>query len=325
MRKTDAPQSKQRLSFEKANAVSHALAEVGEHLFDFMNELKRSDFSAFVPRLEFTESFAANSEELKVHQTFLKEAAKYYLSRWAHAQTSQQLEKLYVSSFLQSLLLQQDQVDGRRGRRFYRHVAGDEPISVPELDPCVRRMLQYERENKLEFDCRQAEVLKASRDIFLKELKVHSTGLSQNFTMNFPSKAWRTSLGLNGRDVTRHAPKGVNYLADDLKSVESNAPDRLAFIREVLVREGKALGFAPDNGRSRPLEPVFSRQISAEWDLCISLENETILFFRPDEGSIFINLTLRDHSLARLPKQGEALLIDFESIIPNFLASYTKF
>jgi hypothetical protein len=267
---------------------------VGDHIFEYLDGLRQVGFSAFDPFVDFVESFAVGDDEIVLHRKLCIELAKYYLTNVPHASTEAEREQLYVSPLAQRLLEEQDIQAGRRPRRIYQHVPGDEPVWIPGLDPCIRRMKDFERRSREDYERQRTAMRVSMRSRLLAEVPRHATGLSRGYAMWSPG------------------PRS-----------------RLNFFDAVMARDAAVLGFHYDKRKSRVRSLVYSKPITQEWDLCMELEeNMGMFFFSAREGHFVLDITVRGRSLRGQPREsGEMLQINYGPSIPGFGAggAYWKF
>jgi hypothetical protein len=104
--------------------------------------------------------------------------------------------------------------------------------------------------------------------------------------------------------------------------------DRLKRFREVMERDSAGFGFSYDKKKSRDEFPVFSKQMSNNWDLCWTLQHINMFALAPQEGFFSPNLDLRYTNLygsTDRARGGEFLLFRYQHILPGFGNAYWKF
>jgi hypothetical protein len=281
-----------RLTFEQANALCREFLPIGDHVFDYMAELGKAGFEAFLPRHRFTESFALNREELEVHRRCVGETAKERLGRpWPMHLSEENLKERYFSPFLQRLRAERDHANGGPENQLSSRYSQSETAWRRELDPCRQRMLQMEINQRETYEVRFTTMLEEEMRALEDECSLHATGL--------------------GREPHTFDSKG-----------------RYAFFIAVMERDAASLGFHYDRAKSRPNYPVFSKAITKDWHLCWVIEDAQLFFHSPFEGLFAPYLELRGHNLCgklAKAKSGEFLKIRYTIAVPSFFNGYWMF
>jgi hypothetical protein len=282
-----------KLSFDQANAIGHHLVPIGDEVFHFMLRLQEADFKAFLPRHRFIESFAETPEELDLHRRCVVEIAKERLAQPSTIKIyDDDLKKLYWSPFLQQLREKRDIANGGVPVRELRdHFRGGESVWRREVDPCQRRLLQAEIEEKSSYDIQWSRMLDEERQAIAEEAARYATGLGK-LPHTFDGKG------------------------------------RYAFFSAVMERDAASLGFRYDKEKSRPNYPVFSKKITEDWHLCWTIEVARSFVPGALEGYFAPSLGLRSRELRGTlegAESGEALQFRYAGIVPGFVGGYWKF
>ncbi len=280
-----------KLSAAQANRLCRRFVPIGDEIFNYMAQLRQAGFSAFDLRKDFTDSFCA-PEEVDIHRRHQMEWAKFILGRpWPMRFTEEERAQLYYSPFLRHLrdvvLLQEN--NGVPFENLGAHFPGGEAAWRAQTDPCERRAVCAEVEDKEAYDSRFNAVLAMQRHQLDREVVRHATGLSKDYAM------------------------------EKLR--------RYAFYAAVMVRDAAPLGFIHDKRRSRPDNPIFTKAVTPEWELCLTIENRGMFYWAMHHAGYFSSqLELRARALGgslSKAESGECLFIPYAN--PCLDVAYWEF
>ena len=128
------------------------------------------------------------------------------------------------------------------------------------------------------------------------------------------------------RERCRHAELS-RMAASDPRVVEEPF-GQLEYLRDCLKEELGALGFAFDELKSAEDYPVFSKSMTACWDLCFAPEDPRSLVRRPFKGDVRLGLDVRPRLRRGAVDRwlsGEYLRIRYEWLIPRLKIAYSGF
>ena len=137
--------------------------------------------------------------------------------------------------------------------------------------------------------------------------------------------SWNTMLHEQKECLELEVPRHATGLAKD-HSFDKRG--RYALYTAVMKREALPLGFRFDKTNSNLNYPVFSKEITADWDLCWTIDDVKAFCWSPTQGNFEPHLGLRNrHSRGRLDKAraGEFLFIGYQHIVPGFGNAYWTF
>ena len=277
-----------RLSFEQADRLCRTFLPLGDLVFDFMEQIQAAGFAAWLSRHKFIESFGT-PEEAKIHRRCIAEIARERLGR-PDSMPIPDLKLLYFSPFLQQLRKERDEANGVDTSQLSTRYPMGEAAWRHEFDPCKRKQI-FTRVNDAEaYDARWHAMLDEQRRCLEAEVEQHATGLAKAYTFD--------------RD------------------------GRYAFFKAVMERDAAGLGFHYDRPKSRPNYPVFSKEVSEDWDLCWAIEDAKMFFFTPLEGHFSPYLQVRSRKLRgslRKAQPGEVLFLSYRLLVPAFGNAYWEF
>jgi len=278
------------LSFRQANTIFLEFLPIAEKIFSYMDRLKDAGFATWVPRSKFIESFAANEEELRLHRKCVIEAAKNRLARpWPLSLKPDDTRLLFSSPFLHELKAKRDEENGVPEDQLSKRYGGGAAWRCHE-DPCQRRLVYAELNEKEEYERRWNAMLVEGRNCLKLEVAHHSTGLSTNYTFD---------------------KRG-----------------RYEFFVAVMKHAASPLGFHHDATKSYPDYPVFSKPINEDWDLCWALEEPNTFYWNQLEGRFIPYLEIRNrklHGSLNKAEAGEFLHIRYAGVVPGFYNGYRTF
>jgi hypothetical protein len=277
------------LSIEQVTELCAEFLSVGDHVFDYMNELRKAGFNAFEPFEEFVLSYATSAEEVALHNRLIVEGPKTLL-----VDLPPHLVRIwgtgpFHSEFIENLEARRDKENGVPQHELESRYPG-EYVWRSEIDPCLRHMEYFRLTNSEAFDAQWDAVVEAMRLRVAEEAKCFATGLSGAYSF--------TSSG-------RH----YLFLA-------------------VMEREAKNLGFFYDKKRSSTICPVFSNRVTAEWDLCLFIEDFLTFVLTPFDGIFDLYLEIRPRELPGGSRKGRAEeypRMRLDRVVPGFTNAYRKF
>lgn len=283
--------SRPRLSFEQAAAVCREFVPIGDRAFDYMEQLQRVGFEAFLPFEAFIVSFAANPGEVDLHRQCQMEMAKTLLGNpWPLMLVAGRPEEHFRSPLLQTLRAKRDEENGVPENQLGSRYGGGEAWWRSQIDPCRRHIAYFEVNNREIYDAHWAEVVDAMKSQVQEEAERFASDLATTHTFD-----------TNGR---------------------------YALFTAVMERDAAALGFQYDRAKSHANFPVFSKAINPEWDLCWAIEEPDFLFWNLFEGRFEPYLEVRSRMLrgsVRKGKAGEFLQLRYASVVPGFFNAYRTF
>lgn len=267
------------LAIEQKAEIFRELYPLGDRIYEFMDKMQEQGFSVFLPRERFLESLARNSEELADHRLYVRELAKWMLAlETANADRTDEFRRLCYPQGLMLLEEKRDKLNGVPYADLQQVFPGDYFWRM-EADPCERHesfMASHDSARHLSLD-------RAWRDetarIFADEVKRHSTALSRRYAM------WSWAIR-----------------------------DRLAFCRKLMKQELTRLGFQYDRARSSYVEPVYSKDLIGDWQLCFDIERGDRLFGDIGSGSIMLRFALRHREDCGDLSSGKALVINYSNL-----------
>lgn len=279
-----------KLSFDEANRLCRQFLPIGDKIYEYMERLEDARFGAFRPYHKFVESFAETPEELATHRLCVAEHARERLAQPTPIRIyDSDFKQLYFSPFLQQLREERDRVNGIPVQQLATRYPGDSAWRR-EIDPCQRRLIRAEMTDREAINSRRTTMFEEQRQVLEREVKSHATGLSRQHPFD--------------------------------------REGRYAFFTTIMQRDAAALDFRYDKSRSRWDYPVFSKAMTADWDLCWVLEEPRHFFPSPSEGIFMPFLELRSRPLrGRLTKveSGEFLHLRYSSILPGLYSGYRTF
>ena len=104
--------------------------------------------------------------------------------------------------------------------------------------------------------------------------------------------------------------------------------ERYEFFRAIMERDARPLGFDYDDAASSVHQYIFSKQITENWKLCLTVEQTRQFFLARTEGNIELELQMRNNSLSgstERSKYGESITIQYQKVVPGFLRGYWEF
>jgi len=289
MNKSDNDQP--ALTFTQANAICRGLIVIGDQIFDYMKKLQEATFEAFVPWIEFVESFAETQEELDIHRRCVIEEAKELMGRPSRMKIfDDDLNELYFSPFLQKLREERDRANGVPVQRLSEKFRDGQSVWRREVDPCRRRLVYDEVNNRIAHETKRIALKDEQTQRLDAEVRSYATGLGR-LPHTFDSKG------------------------------------RYAFFSAVMDRELAALGFRHDKAMSSPFYPIFSKSINDEWCLCWAIEDRLPFAADNFEGRFDPCLEIRSRRLRTLSKvkSGQFILLQYSRTVPGFCTSYWTF
>jgi hypothetical protein len=287
-----SPPTRPQLSFVQAMAMGREFIAIGDQIFDYMSQLRKAGFQAFQPRHEFVESFAQGDEELQVHRRCVVEEAKEQIAQQVHMRLQGGERKhVWFSPYLQRLREERDEANGVPIHELYTRYDLGESAWRREVDPCLRRMIQTEVNQRDRYEALWTSVLDAQRRALEDEAEHHATG--------------------HGRYPHTFDNKG-----------------RYGFFSAVMERDAGPLGFRYDQSKSRPNYPIFSKAITEDWHLCWAIEEARAFFHNPFEGRFRPYLQLRSRTLRGWLANAdpwEFMHIKYAGCVPGFYQAYQAF
>jgi hypothetical protein len=250
--------------------------------WDFVDIMRREGWDVVAPRLEFEAAFAEGEEDARQYRRYVIESTKVKL---ANPNTRFRLPEgePYSTEFLDQLRIRRDeQLNGR-------YSAGDRPLWANELDPSVRRMERLRYSNRAEFDRRFAGVEADQQQRRVREIALHVSGISRDF------------------------------------SGELDRPAR--FYHAVLQRESAPMGFSFDTARSGGDVVVLSKELVEGWNLCLTPE-PLVWFPGKKQGRAPIILSLqaaRHRRPVRSAKWDQVLIVEHARLVRHFDFLYDRF
>jgi hypothetical protein len=277
------------LSFDQANRICREFLPIGEALFDYIHELQDAGFSAFRPLHEFTQSFCDAQSEIELHKQCLIEEAKCLLGRPFPFPIAEAEERyLFRSPLLQELSRLRDEENGVPLPELTSRYP--EETWRLEIDPCRRRSALASVNERLAYQARWKAAQQEQRRQLETETARHASNLDMSYTFD--------------------------------------RRQRYAFFSAVMEQNVTALGFEFDARRARTHYPIFSKRVSADWDLCWALEESKAFCSSAFEGRFAPYLEVRSRSLIgsiESRNTGEFLFIRYQQIVPGFSSAYGKF
>lgn len=121
--------------------------------------------------------------------------------------------------------------------------------------------------------------------------------------------------------------EAVGHSTELCRRYNFDGKGRYALLKAVVEENEGSKGFRYDSRRSSPTNPVFSKQVAADWDLISFLDNKVTFNWTPLEGHFGLDLVLCSRTVARISKVklGEVLRIVFRPMIPRFGNAYWVF
>jgi hypothetical protein len=274
------------LTFVQADTVFRPLAQIAEHIDDYITYLTDHGFEAFRPGMAFVESFCNSREQLDVHQRCIVETAKIVLAiPRPMAATREEKSKFFRSEYLNALAQERDRANGVP----LSELASTFPADAwrTEVDPCRANQVYQSIKQQQAFEVKEREARRQSFQLLALEATRHSTSIDSTAIFD--------------------------------------ADTRFSVYGSVMSSAGKAVGFAHDQGKSYDEYPIFSKPLTPNWDLCWTIEDVAAFTFARDQAVMRLNVELRARKLKgpiRRAKNGEAFGIQLARIVPSFGWAY---
>jgi hypothetical protein len=278
------------ISFQKANAICQRLLPIGDHVFDCMDKLTQAGFVAWRPYYDFVESFAADADDADVHHKYLVESAKNVLARpWALLGHGQ-FTPVYTSPFIQTLIEARDARNGVSEHGLVAKYGGVEAAWRREVDPCLSQQVKTSLIDKKGYSQRWLLMQAKQQKQFELEVQKFGAGVSASFPFG---------------------PKGR----------------RDCFVA-LMKQHAECRGFTYDRQKSTANFPVFTKPLSAEWDICWVVEKIKEFASGPIFGYFMPEVQIRKSQVlgprSKAPS-GEVIDIRYQNIVPGFSNAYLKF
>jgi hypothetical protein len=278
------------LTFFQANELCKKLLPIGDAIWMYAEQLRTAGYSAFDAYSEFLESFG-DRDEIELHRLCAVELAKLRLGQpWPMKFSPDDRKPLYSSSLLKQLQEKRDAQNGCTRSEIDKKYPGIEALWRREIDPCHRNKTRFEISERSQYQLRWNACMERQRLMIEMETQAHSPVRDDQF--------------------------------------EFEMEHRFAKSNEVMGRDSATLGFSYDRKKSREEFPVFSKQLTENWDLCWTLQHTDMFALTPIEGSFAPNLDLRGANIpgdADKARTGEFLLFRYQHIVPGFGSAYWKF
>jgi hypothetical protein len=243
------------LSIEQITELCAEFLRVGDHIFDYMNELRKAGFNAFAPFEEFVISYATSAEEKALYKRYVAEEPKMLLIELPWDLVRIKGEGPFHSEFIENLKARRDRENCVPDRELESRYPGERTLWRREFEPCRRNRAYLEATNPEAVDAHWKAVVEAGRLRLAEEATRFATGLSEAYDF--------TSGGRHHLFVA------------------------------VMERDAKSLGFFYDKRRSSPICPIFSNSVTAEWDLCLVIEDFLTFVLKPFDGILVLYLEIR--------------------------------
>jgi len=279
-----------KLTSEQAIALCRAFATLPNLASNIEDRLGSINFSAWRPYCKFLESFGTE-EEVRIHRTCVIEEARTRLSTpYPWHLTDTERAQIYQSPFLDGLRVERDRANGVPEKDLSkRYDWGGERAWRREIDPCKRKQVYASVNHPDDYGAIWHEMLDEQRRWFESEVVVHATQISRRHTFD-------------------------------------NA-GRIALFKEAMAQYAGPLDFILDKRWSRPTCPVFSKKISANWNLALILDQPHMLTLTPFEGHATLILILVRSDVKKLGKSqvGDGIAIRYSLVILWFGNAYWQF
>lgn len=264
------------------------LAEGGQVLSERLAEM---GFAAHLPWQQFFESFAEGEAELLEYRTYRIEDAKLVLGRPWPSRGKISGTSFFESDWVNALIERRDRDNGVDEGQLSARYPGPEGLWRYELTNCDRRRVQFQIVSRDEYERRRRQAEGASRAVLVGEVARWATGV----------------CGARGSDL--RDPTDSYVAAMDLHA--------------------SRLGFQLDSAKSRGMKvPIFSRPLTAEWDLCWVMEQPQVFIGSPQQNLFSPDLQLRSRRATgpadRLPYD-RFLVFRLARAVPEFNRAYHVF
>jgi len=262
---------------------------IGDAIWTYAASLRSHGYRAFDAYQEFLESFG-DADEVDLHRRCAVEVAKIRIGQpWPMRFSADERKHLYSSILLSELQKKRDKENGCNVSELEKTFPSSEELWRREVDPCHRNKTRYEVNDRSQYQLRWDACMKRQREMIEREAKAHE----------------RLS----------------NRMGFEME-------DRLETFNEVMESEVIPLGFTYDKRKARGEFSVYSKRLSANWDLCWTLQYVEMFAMTPHEGYFSPNLDLRRADIGGDPDKAKAyelLLFRYQHMLPGFGSAYCKF
>lgn len=201
--------------------------------------------------------------------------------------------KYYQSNFLEALAVERDRRNGVPFRDLAERFPGE--IWRQDIDPCEARASQMSVHNSQAHD-----------------------------------EAWKQAMSARDRLKLDEASRSGIRCNTEVTSTSFN---RVRVFEDVVSENTAGFGFSLDLKRSRQNQPVFSKSLADEWDLCLSVENLSGFLgtFRREGqefGCVDVVTSIRHSKLTgsiRNANPRKLLILRLQEATPYFSVAYREF